>query len=600
MRCVVVAAVVCLLAVAALQVVAAEETAPSPQSSVGTPCNDGAAVPAPVAEAADPEAVHITILRWVGIFVLVCCSGLFSGLTLGLLGLDVLGLQLVIDGTEDPNDRRYAREIMKLRKNGNLLLCTLLLGNVLVNSALSIVSASIFSGPVALIASSFVIVVFGEIIPQATCSRHALYIGYKTIDLVIVFKFLLYPITWPIAKILDKVLGEEVGTIHSRSEMEALFKAYAKKGKLDEEEADIMVGAVTYKDKVASDVMTPADKMFCVSMTDKLDFNTLSLIFKSGFSRIPIVESAIDRHVVGMILTKDLIMIDPEEAHSVSAAMQLFGRDVHEVWPDTKLPDILKLFKSGKGHLAVVMETNNTREDIDPFKYIVGLVTLEDIIEEILQAEIVDETDVYVHMEVGDRVSRDSFDFGRLRLLDSTITDSGLSVDELRAVAAHLVANVSAFGSNVFKGSDALEQVKELLRRATVEQVTPGSHGPRVLYRRNKSDVHFTLILSGRVEILSGRDQVRVEYGAFQHLGEACLTVAKGAWKPDFTATIVEESRLVRVPVSLYIDVVAGRKRRSGSGSNVRERGSSADKEEDQISNANDSSQSHEGGNSAV
>ena len=105
------------------------------------------------------------------------------------------------------------------------------------------------------------------------------------------------------------------------------------------EEAEMMTGAMTYKDKTATAVMTPKQSMFSLSINDKLDFRALSNIFKSGFSRIPVLGRD-ENHVVGMILTKDLILIDPEEEHTVKAAMQLFGRNVHQIFPDMKLPDM--------------------------------------------------------------------------------------------------------------------------------------------------------------------------------------------------------------------------------------------------------------------
>jgi metal transporter CNNM len=382
-------------------------------------------------------------LVWVAVIILVLMSGLFSGLTLGLLGLDPMGLEIIIKGSEDPQERKNAKIIYKVRKEGNLLLCTLLLGNVAVNSMLAILSADIFDGTVGFLASTATIVIFGEIIPQAVCARYALAIGARTVWLVQIFKYILIIITWPMAKCLDKILGAEMGTVHSSTEMAVLFEKYVEQGNMEGEQAEMMTGALTYKDKEASSVMTTRDKIFTLSINDKLDFRALSSIFKSGFSRIPVLGRD-ENHVVGMILTKDLILIDTEEEHTVKAAMQLFGRNVHQIFPDMKLPAVLQMFKSGKGHLAVVMDVNNEGEG-DPVYEIVGLVTLEDIIEEILHTEIVDETDVYIHMEAGDKVSRDSFDVARLRILDSNNQSTTLGTDEARAVAAHLIANVGAF-----------------------------------------------------------------------------------------------------------------------------------------------------------
>merc|ERR1719197_2335715 len=103
-------------------------------------------------------------------------SGLFSGLTLGLLSLDKVGLQIVIKGGE-PDESKYAAQILPIRRKGNLLLCTLLLGNVAVNSALSILTANIASGTVGFLVSTGLIVIFGEILPQSACSKYALHVG---------------------------------------------------------------------------------------------------------------------------------------------------------------------------------------------------------------------------------------------------------------------------------------------------------------------------------------------------------------------------------------------------------------------------------------
>ena len=79
------------------------------------------------------------------------------------------------------------------------------------------------------------------------------------------------------------------------------------------------------------------------------------------------------------------------------------------------------------------------------------------------------------------------------------------------------------------------------------------------LYSRERPATFFTMILSGKIEIFSGRDEVRVEFGAFQHLGEGCLKVPEGTWKPDFSAYVMgEEARVVRVPCSEFFAAVKG------------------------------------------
>ena len=104
-------------------------------------------------------------LQYTLITVLILFSAFFSGLTLSMMGLDTTGLEIVMSG-DDPVLSRAAGKIYPVRKNGNLLLCTLLLGNVAVNTLLGILMADITGGTVGFITSTALIVIFGEIIPQ--------------------------------------------------------------------------------------------------------------------------------------------------------------------------------------------------------------------------------------------------------------------------------------------------------------------------------------------------------------------------------------------------------------------------------------------------
>jgi metal transporter CNNM len=108
-------------------------------------------------------------LQIILVVVLIMVSALFSGLTLGLMSLDKSGLEIIMSG-DDPEAARYAKTIYPLRKDGNLLLCTLVLGNVAVNALLSILMAEYAGGLVGMLSSTFLIVIFGEITPQAAVS----------------------------------------------------------------------------------------------------------------------------------------------------------------------------------------------------------------------------------------------------------------------------------------------------------------------------------------------------------------------------------------------------------------------------------------------
>lgn len=101
--------------------------------------------------------------------MLIILSGLFSGLTLGLMGLDKVILSVFVEQPDQDEETRkqvdYAKRIVPIRKDGNLLLCTLLIGNVAVNAGLSILLAELTSGVMGFVLSTVLIVIFGEIGP---------------------------------------------------------------------------------------------------------------------------------------------------------------------------------------------------------------------------------------------------------------------------------------------------------------------------------------------------------------------------------------------------------------------------------------------------
>lgn len=318
----------------------------------------------------------VDYLAIVIVFVLVLLSGLFSGLTLGLLGLDKSELERKIK----VGDKR-AKKVYSVRKNGNLLLCTLLMGNVAVNSAIALFLGSIASGVFAGIIATGLIVIFGEIIPQATISRYALAVGAKTTWLVKIFIVVLFPICWPIAKTLDKMLGEEMPSIWSRHELEEIIKLHedSADSSIDADEERIILGALSFSKKTVEDVLTPRKVVFSLEMNTMLDRKMLKKIKKMGFTRIPVYNGKID-DIVGVLYTKDLIGLTGKSKVKVLCRK----RNLFKISQKKRLDILLKQFISKKIHLATVF---------NEYGEFVGLITLEDIIEEVFRLEIVDEYD---------------------------------------------------------------------------------------------------------------------------------------------------------------------------------------------------------------
>merc|ERR1711971_374454 len=102
---------------------------------------------------------------------------------------------------------RRAKQILPIRRDGNLLLCTVLLGNVSVNSCMAVFLDSFTSGPAAFVTTTLLVVTFGEIMPQSLCYKHGLLIGATLLPILKVFRILMYPINKPVALLLDRFFG---------------------------------------------------------------------------------------------------------------------------------------------------------------------------------------------------------------------------------------------------------------------------------------------------------------------------------------------------------------------------------------------------------
>lgn len=141
---------------------------------------------------------------WIGIVVCLSQSAIFSGLNLGMLGPSRLRLQVAAAG-----GHKGARRVLELRHDFHLLLTTVLWGNVAVNTLLALLADSILTGVAAFFVSTIGITLFGEIVPQAYVSRHALAVGGALAPVIRVYRFFLLPVAWPTARLLDRMVGKE-------------------------------------------------------------------------------------------------------------------------------------------------------------------------------------------------------------------------------------------------------------------------------------------------------------------------------------------------------------------------------------------------------
>ncbi|KAG7191580.1 cell agglutination protein Mam3 [Scheffersomyces spartinae] len=321
---------------------------------------------------------------------LVLAGGVFAGLTLGLMGQDEVYLKVIATSGE-PIERKHARKVLRLINRGkHWVLVTLLLSNVITNETLPIVlDRCLGGGWPAVVASTAAIVVFGEIIPQSISVRYGLQVGSMFAPFVLILMYIMYPIAYPIAMLLDYLLGEDHGTVYKKSGLKTLVTLHKTMGveRLNQDEVTIISAVLDLKEKPVSAIMTPIDRVYTMSADTVLDEKTVDEIFQAGFSRIPVHLPNEPLNFIGMLLVRVLISYDPEDALTV-ASFPL--ATLPETSADTSCLNILNYFQEGKSHMIVVSEHPG-----EPLGAL-GVLTLEDVIEELIGEEIVDESDVYV------------------------------------------------------------------------------------------------------------------------------------------------------------------------------------------------------------
>ncbi|KAL0388667.1 UNVERIFIED_CONTAM: DUF21 domain-containing protein, partial [Sesamum radiatum] len=447
--------------------------------------------------------------------LLVLFAGIMSGLTLGLMSLGLVDLE-ILQRSGTPTEKKQAAAILPVVQKQHQLLVTLLLCNAAAMEALPIYLDKIFNQYLAIILSVTFVLFFGEVIPQAICTRYGLAVGANFVCLVQILMIISYPISYPIGKftvngtlmlikghsirykvecagqanthclsfpdgwsamsladmnltlILDCALGHNEA-LFRRPQLKALVSIHSqeagKGGELTHDETTIISGALDLTEKTAEAAMTPIESTFSLDVNSKLDWEAMGKILARGHSRVP-VYSGNPKNIIGLLLVKSLLTVRAETETPVSAVSI---RRIPRVPADMPLYDILNEFQKGSSHMAAVVKSKGRNKitpsivqrseesgvtngktdittplllkkeekadvvvDIDRFSRstskskmtyndavtdgvapsseesedggVIGIITLEDVFEELLQEEIVDETDEFVDVHKRIRV----------------------------------------------------------------------------------------------------------------------------------------------------------------------------------------------------
>lgn len=309
--------------------------------------------------------------------VLILASGICSGLNIALMSLKLSDLRRKAQ-LRDPR----AERVLPFRENSHLSLAAILLTNVGAISATSLVLGDQFNDLLAGTVTTLLIVIFGEVLPQALFVSKALsYCAWFTPGMYIMV-IVTYPLAKPLQLLLDVLLGKEVVQLHTRHELGLIIGEHAASDEteLDENELDIMRGALGLSEKRVKGIMTPLRSVYWLTPDMMIDAAKIDEIKERGFSRIPIFDEHATR-CYGVLLMKDLVDINFDEYSYQASELHLHHTEL--VGSMTALDTLFHKFITARSHLIPVEKDD----------HIVGIVTIEDLVEEIIGHEIEDEAD---------------------------------------------------------------------------------------------------------------------------------------------------------------------------------------------------------------
>lgn len=337
-------------------------------------------------------------ILYVVLAFLLVLSFFFSGVENVYVTVNKLRLEKDIE-----KKKPLSKQVHKMATSFNNTLSTLLLGNALVNPAITSISTLIAldyardnplvdqatATSVAIAITFMVVLVFCEIIPKTICLKFNYRLSYAFIYPMLFFKYLFLPVNFVMDKFLNlmmkviNALAKKRGingnrTEYSDDELAEMVNEIEESGAIDEETSELLKSAIEFTDTEAYEIMTPRVDVFAYDIDDDIrELMKESDIFK--YSRVPVYEDTID-NIIGILPTKLLLkLILSKKKVKVKDLIQP-AMFVHH---SKQISTLLQEFKETKNHIAIVIDEYGGTE---------GIITMEDIVEEII-GEIWDESD---------------------------------------------------------------------------------------------------------------------------------------------------------------------------------------------------------------
>ena len=317
---------------------------------------------------------------------LIGLSGFFSGLEVALVGTSQATVERLLK-----DNVKGAKSLYKLKSNPGWMMSSVNLGNNLVNigsaSLATIVSIEIFGENglgIAVGIMTFLVIIFGEVTPKTYCNANATKVALRFSKVLLAFSYVFYPAVWVLERIsrgIIKITGSSyLPPALTGEEIKGIIDQGHRDQALETHERDLLHGALEFNDSVIRSIMVPRTKMFSIQKETSL-VDAADKIHQSGHSRIPVYGKDLD-DIVGILHVRDILKYLKDEELQKKHLGDLVREPIY-VSQEKRMGALLKQMQAKNTHMAIV---------VDEFGGVEGIVTMEDLIEEIV-GEIYDETD---------------------------------------------------------------------------------------------------------------------------------------------------------------------------------------------------------------
>lgn len=324
------------------------------------------------------------ILQLVILVLLLSASAFFSSAETALMTSNKLRIRNLAE-----NGDKRAEKVLEITANTDKMLSAILIGNNIVNLSASALSTTLtlklFGSSLVGVATgvlTFLILVFGEITPKNVASKNAEDMALKYIGIISVLVIVLTPAIYIVNKVAGIVISlfiknNDDNNMVTEDELRAMVEVSHEDGVIEKEEKKMIVNVVDFGDTVAGDIMLPRVDMVMVSVESSYG-EILKIFREEKYTRIPVYEESPD-NVIGILNVKDFLLIENKENFSVKEHL----REPLYTYEYKKTSSLMVDMRKTGANIVIVLDEYGTT---------VGLITLEDMLEEIV-GEIRDEFD---------------------------------------------------------------------------------------------------------------------------------------------------------------------------------------------------------------